>query len=809
MSEKRLYTCLVILICCALMARAEGHRIFRAITASDGLADNSAQTLKCTKTGRMTITTIGNINFYDGANFSHINTEQEEKYQLQNYKGHYHLYYDAYHHLWLKGSHNVVCVDLNTEKSVTNMDSLFASMGMKEKVYDMFVDDSNTGDVWLCGKDYVQDNKLHKRFPVSTKLNLQDLMVDKAKNLYLFYDDGSLVCFDIASGKQRFQNRAYEGEAVEKYSRSSVIKPYKKGLFQIRNGEKGAILLHYDLAARKWSTVMESEFHLNNMAIHEEVLYIASEWGYFTYNMNTREIVHEKVLTLSGGRALETDVNAVEFDLQGGMWIGTEKRGLLYGHPLNAPFTSLRWDNPETTKYYALMDGLQGIKEFNGKKANVLFIDSRRWTWVGTSLGLYLYKSPQAEPVLLTRRNGLLNNVIHSIIEDNMHNIWVSSSYGITCLQIVDNQVKYVTSFNESDNVPNETFIDGKVLKLEDGTICMQSLDHIVLFNPADFSGLLAQQPMRMHPKFTSMLVNGTYVTAGTEVNGSVILDKAITRTKEINLNYDQNTLSLTFSALNFARPLQTYYRVRIKELDDKWHTYSYYSSGGLVDRKGLLHLPLIGLRPGTYHLEVLASNVPDKWVGEPYEWIVNVYEPWWRSTALLAFLVLAVLALVGVNLYQFNHNTRLRAKRNSDEGDMVRRIMNFAERTEVYEKELISFGLEEREGSDLSPEFMKMMIVVLPYIKEKKGQFTIRELVDLTGSDIKEFYKVLSANLYKNPRSLTLVLRLQQVQEQLRTTNKSLEQISEECHFESPNGLISSFFHFFKMTPREYRLSI
>ena len=288
-----------------------------------------------------------------------------------------------------------------------------------------------------------------------------------------------------------------------------------------------------------------------------------------------------------------------------------------------------------------------------------------------------------------------------------------------------------------------------------------------------------------------------------------MILDKAITRTKEINLNYDQNTLSLTFSALNFARPLQTYYRVRIKELDDKWHTYSYYSSGGLVDRKGLLHLPLIGLRPGTYHLEVLASNVPDKWVGEPYEWIVNVYEPWWRSTALLAFLILAVLALVGVNLYQFNHNTRLRAKRNSDEGDMVRRIMNFAERTEVYEKELISFGLEEREGSDLSPEFMKMMIVVLPYIKDKKGHFTIRELVDLTGSDIKEFYKVLSANLYKNPRSLTLVLRLQQVQEQLRTTNKSLEQISEECHFESPNGLISSFFHFFKMTPREYRLSI
>ena len=810
MSKVRRYIWLILMLCNVVVAQAEDRRIFRAITASDGLADNSAQTIKCTKTGRMTITTIGNINFYDGASFSHINTEQEEKYQLQNYRGHYHLYYDAYHHLWLKGSHNVVCVNLNTETFVTNMDSLFSSMGMKEKVYDMFVDDSNTGDVWLCGKDYVQDNKLHKRFPVSTKLNLQDLMVDKAKNLYLFYDDGSLVCFDIASGKQRYQNRAYEGEYTEKYNNSSVIKPYKKGLFQIRNGQNGAILLQYDLEARKWSTIMESEFHLNNMAINDDVLYVASEWGYFTYNMHTREIVHEKSLTLSNGRPLETDVNAVEFDRQGGMWIGTEKRGLLYARPLNAPFRSLRWDNPETTKYYALMEDLQGISEFNGKKANVLFIDSRRWTWVGSSVGLYLYKSPQDEPILLTRRSGLLNNVIHSIIEDNMHNVWVSTSYGITCLQIVDNQVKYVTSFNDDDNVPNETFIDGKVLKLEDGTIVMQSLDHIVIFKPADFRALLSQQPMQMYPKLTSMLVNGTFVTAGTEVNGSVILDKAITRTKEINLNYDQNTLSLTFSALNFARPLQTYYRVRIKELDESWQTYSYYNSGGLVDRRGLLHMPLVGLRPGTYHIELLASNVPDKWVGEPFEWIVNVHEPWWRSSGLMIVVILSLLALIVLNLWLYNRNTRLRVKRNSDEGDMVRRIQNFAERCEVYNNETIKMGQDEDSNEvELNQDFLNMMVIILPYIKEQQGKFTIRELVDLTGTDVKTFYQTLSKNLYKSPRSLTLVMRLQQVKEELRSTNKTVEQIAGDCHFESPNGLISSFYHFFKMTPREYRLSI
>ena len=95
---------LLLLQALTLQAKAESDegRVFRTITASDGLADNSAQTIKCTFTGRMTITTIGNINFYDGANFSHIDSEQEVKYKLEDYNGHYHLYYDNNHHLWLK-----------------------------------------------------------------------------------------------------------------------------------------------------------------------------------------------------------------------------------------------------------------------------------------------------------------------------------------------------------------------------------------------------------------------------------------------------------------------------------------------------------------------------------------------------------------------------------------------------------------------------------------------------------------------------------------------------------------------------------
>ena len=62
------------------MSAQEEQRIFYTFDASNGLADNSAQTLKCTRTGRIVITTIGHVNFYDGSAFSHIDPQPEDAF---------------------------------------------------------------------------------------------------------------------------------------------------------------------------------------------------------------------------------------------------------------------------------------------------------------------------------------------------------------------------------------------------------------------------------------------------------------------------------------------------------------------------------------------------------------------------------------------------------------------------------------------------------------------------------------------------------------------------------------------------------
>ena len=811
----KLLLLLILLVASTLHVTGATERTFVELKASDGLADNSAQTIKCTLTGRMVVTTIGNINFYDGTNFSHVNSRQEQIFPLSNYHGHYHLYFDKMHHLWLKSSSGVSCVNLTSEQYISNVDSVFKAMGMKEKVTDMFVDQN--GVVWMEGKDFIFNSKGTQKFPVLAESNLQDLDVYKDQRLLMFYDNGELMEFDVKTEQILRRSMPYGPEDQARYYRSSVILLYQDCYYQIRNGEKDAILLRYDMKSQQWSIITRMEYHLNNMAIYDNILYIASEYGYWTYDIASGSLKHEESLTLSDGRELITDVNTIEFDHQGGMWIGTERRGLLYSRLLTMPFKTLTWDNPLSMKYEAMMAEVETdkiISEFNGKKANCMFLDSRNWTWVGTPVGLYLFKNPQDEPVYISRRSGLLNNVIHAIIEDNRHNIWVSTSYGISCVVLKGDSVRMVTSYNQLDNVPDESFVNGRAIKLDDGTIVMQALDHVVLFNPSTFKLLNHEQTLVLYPKLTRVMVNGNNVVPGELMDGNMILDRAVSRSWEINLNSDQNSVSLTFSGLNYVRPLHTYYRVRVKGIIDEWQIMSYYNSNGKVDRNGQLHLPLTGMPPGDYNVELQVSIYPDEWKTRPYVWTIHVREPWWHTTGLYVIMGLVLLALLIVNFILFNRNTRLRMRRNSDEGDIIRRILSFVDRCDGMENEALRPTHDEMTGdvdenNQLSPAFIEAMAKVVPFVHEQQRKnITMRKLSMVTGIDVLELYDIVTPDLYKSPRMLVTNIRLEKAAEMLKQADMTLEKVTEACNFASPNFFIANFYHKYKMTPADYKKS-
>ena len=238
--KSRTFLALILLMLAPCMVLAEtSSRVFANFNASNGLADNSAQTIKCTKTGRLVITTMGQINFFDGQKFTYIDPTEEDNYALADYRGNYHLYFDIFHHLWLKDTHSVSCVDLTTEKFANSIDGIFQEFGMQKKVTDLFV--SSDGIVWLLNADGVYSVKLKKNFQIRRDLNLQDLDVVQDKYLMLFFENGLLEVIDLNSGKKLFEKAAYGKDDAKLYDRSSVLYLDSTVCYQLRNGEKNSI----------------------------------------------------------------------------------------------------------------------------------------------------------------------------------------------------------------------------------------------------------------------------------------------------------------------------------------------------------------------------------------------------------------------------------------------------------------------------------------------------------------------------------------------------------------------------------------
>ena len=798
---------------------ADSEKFFFVYNAANGLADNSAQTVNCTKTGRLVITTMGQINFYDGQKFSFIDPTTENTYPLSKYNGHAHLYFDKHHHLWLKRRQSLTCVNLTKEMFVHSIVDEFKELGMADKVEDLFVDGSS--EVWLLTEKGLYSTESHKYYKVQPKRNLQELDTYANKFLLLFYDNGQLDALDLGTGDIVNSVKAYDVQRVGKYNHTTIIRKVGNNYYQIRNGKVNgnsvAILLRLDMEKWKFDTILETPYYLSNMVEHDSLLYVPSAYGYWTYNIPTGKLEHIEKLKMYNGAMLLTDINCMEFDRQGGLWVGTEKRGLLYARPFPVPFKAYNWTDKRALDLSNLMDRQPAPKtEYRGKSVNCVFRDSRGWDWVGTSLGLQLYQNKNSHlPQLFTSNEGLLNNVVHCIEEDHAHHIWVGTSYGICCLVIENDKVRYINRYNQWDGVPNESFVNGRSMIQPDGEIVMQALDHVITFNPDKMKTLDDSVQFEIYPKLIRMLVNGNDLKTGEKLGGKVILDRALTRMKEINLNYDQNSVSLTFSGLNFFRPQQTYYRVRQTGpgRSGKWEVYTPYNSQGLVDRNGLLHLPMASLQPGHYTIEVQASLLPDVWETSPYEWIINVNEPWWRTTGVMAVVCFLLLFLLMIYVLLYLRNANMRARRTSEEQSVIKRIKTFVERCDAGNGTILEPQPEVSAGGfdisgDFSPEFIEAMAAITPTVSQKrKKPLSMRELSNMAGLKLQDFYKLIASNIYKNPRPIAMQMMLNRAADMLlKNRQKDIAEISNECGFVSPNFFIASFFHKYQKTPDQYR---
>jgi AraC-like DNA-binding protein len=243
---------------------------------------------------------------------------------------------------------------------------------------------------------------------------------------------------------------------------------------------------------------------------------------------------------------------------------------------------------------------------------------------------------------------------------------------------------------------------------------------------------------------------------------------------------------------------------------------FSYFNSGGKVDGRGLLHLPLVGLEPGEYHIEMQVSMFPDQWDGTPFEWVVHVNQPWWQTTGIFWGVGIVLFVLLLVNLAIYMRNERLRMQRTHEEGDIIRKIRQFVQRCNESTNTVLMPTLDDYhlspddENMKLSPEFIEVMMKLIPFVSDHmRGELSMSQLSVVAHTDVVRLYQILMTDIYKSPRKLELIIRLQKGVDLLLNTNSSVEEIAGQCGFYTPNYFMGSFFHRYRKTPEEYRESM
>lgn len=839
--------------------------LFTSINTSQGLSDNQIRFILQLPDGRMVFTTSGNVNLYDGVHFTYLHRTAEDVYPLQQYDGYYRIYRTGDSLLWVKDNHKLMCIDLYKEQYVTDLSSYFRDKHISCPLEDLFVDD--LGRTWLLIPGALQELSGGMRIPLPDNGSrvLQDVNA-KDDALYLFYDTGELVSYDLVNQKETYAASAYPPSERDDFRRTSLVVKGSKGFYQLRNGHKGG-LFYFDWQNRSWKKIFEQNYTLNTLVIlpGDEKAYISCVHGFWIIDLLDGAHQYLPLLQTRKGQIVSTEISTIFQDFQGGLWAGTLNRGLLYYHPAMHKLAYIGRNSfpvpPEEdvavecfaedkagniylknhSHIYRLAedkdDSLSLIPvaassipselsaplqrnaascHFRGKDYTALCTDSRGWTWVGTSDGLELFTDNEQASRIFYCENGLSNNFVQAIHEDRHHDIWVTTSNGISRIHVnPDSHDISFTNFNRQDGALEGEYMQGAVFEASDGTLYFGGIDGFNVFRP-DREPIAPGLPYA--PVFTALRLYGEKVNTGEKYGDRIILPQTPPYTENIELDYNQNFLTFEFSALNYLNGERTYYRYRLEGVDKDWiRVFSGGQNGG-TDGTGILQASYTDLSPGKYTFRVMASDNILQWDGRVTELSLIIHAPWWKTnTAYTLYIItLLLVTVVGIRLYVYW--TRKKMERRHKEEILLLRIRNLIEQCNSYEAEQKARSEENNPPATCSvvetshapkqdaaeSAFLARAIEQVEKNLHVSG-YSVEQLSRDLCMERTGLYRKLVTMLDQSPSLFIRNIRLQRAAQLLAEGNLSITEIAERTGFSSSSYLSKCFQEMYGCRPSEY----
>ena len=490
---------LFVLLLSSWMVVAQSYQ-FKHLEVSDGLSNNSVNTICKDRDGFMWFGTATGLNRYDGYTFKIYQHAENDPGSLpDNYITDIVEMPDG--RFWVNTGRGYVLFDKEQDCFITDVTGFMKNLesgGVPEQV---FVDREGNTCLSVAGEGYYRYKEGGKRLFFSyVEHSLPEHGVTQiaecSDGLLLIYNTGLLVCLDRATLAIKWKS-----DEIKKYIPAG--KTIEFSLFVDRDNCIWAYSLMgiwaYDCGTKSWRTDLTAIWSSRpDVIIHAVAQDIEGRiWVGKDYDgIDVLEKETGKVTSLvahdDNGRSLpHNTIYDLYADRDGIMWVGTYKKGVSYYSESIFKFNMYEWGDitcieqaDENRLWLGTND--HGILLWNRStgKAEPFWRDAEGQLpnpvvsmlkskdgklWVGTfNGGLYCMDGSRVRSYKEGAGNALASNNVWALVEDDKGRIWIASlGGGLQCLEPVSGTFETYTSSNSAlleNNVTSLCWVDNNTL---------------------------------------------------------------------------------------------------------------------------------------------------------------------------------------------------------------------------------------------------------------------------------------------------------------------------------------------------------
>ncbi len=268
--------------------------------------------------------------------------------------------------------------------------------------------------------------------------------------------------------------------------------------------------------------------------------------------------------------------------------------------------------------------------------------------------GLEKYHAETESFTHYRRKNGLPDEKIWGLLEDDQGFLWLSSSRGLSRF---DPDTQTIRNFDVEDGLQGYEFTIGAYHKgKKSGNLYFGGANGFNVFHPDSLQYNQTPPPV----VFTVFRYHKGSLeeTAFSEIPG-------ISAKSEVLLPYPAQTIVCEFAALDFRQSDKNRYAYRLQGLHQNW-----------VDLGTKREVTFANLRPGTYKLLVKASNNDGVWSEKDASLRIVVLPPWWMTWWAYGLYALAIGTVV-----RLAYKYQLRQKLQQQEALRLKELDDFKNR--------------------------------------------------------------------------------------------------------------------------------